>query len=513
MKYFIQRHGWILAGLAFFGFLLFMWGNGGYTLFDNSEPHYARVSQEMANTGHYLTLTFNGQPWFVHPPLYFWICSTWCKLWGWTEFNLRFTEGVFGILGLWGVYALGRRFFSPSVGVAGAVILATSLYYTVMSRLGIFDTLFNTLVLATLVCFFWGFYHPEQRLKWFLGAAVATILGVLTKGPFGLIQPFMGIIPFLIWKRQLKVMVSKEMVLAFGVFLVGVCPWYAYELSHFGWDFFNVALRDYTWYRVFGVVESQGGPWYYYFPVLLAYFPWIFFLPGILKQGYDTVKAEEGPMRDFIGFSWIWIVITFVFFSVTGTKLPNYIMGIFPFMSILIAHYMFTAFKPARVGIGVPLFASVLLGAAVFYPLPLVYLPDRPLMLIFFGLMCGVTWIFWILLTMQKRKAAMGVMGLGAVFWVLLLTGQLLPAYEKYKDIPDIVRLLKQPGDRPVVIYDVFSPSLYYYLNQAIPSVSQLEGLTHRRVVLPTDALEKLEKAHQSYAVLFKGVKVSLIQL
>ena len=518
MMQLVKKHAGYLLGLTLLGYLLFMWGNGNYSLFDNSEPHYARISQEMAQTKQYLTLTFNGKPWFVHPPLYFWICSTWCRLWGWTEFNLRFTEGVFGILGLWGVYALGRRFFSTTVGVAGASILATSLYYTVMSRLGIFDTLFNTMILSTLVFFFLGFYQAQNRFKWFICAALSTGLSVLTKGPFGLIQPLMGIVPFLLWKRQLKILWSKELLLSFGLFFLLVCPWYAYELKHFGWEFFNVALKDYTWYRVFGVVEAQGGPWYFYFPVLMAYFPWIFFLPGILSQGFTALFKKDQTIftplqKDFVGFSWIWIVLTFIFFSVTGTKLPNYIMGIFPFMSILTAFYLLNKPRVAVLASSIPLFATALLIVAVRYPLPAVYMQDRPLILNFFGVIFATTWLFWLALVLNKRKLALGIMTAGAVLWGILLVGKVLPAYEKYKDIPDIIRILKQPSNLPTVNYDVFSPSLYYYLNTEVPSLRDMSEVQHARVVIPTDDLKALDEAGRKYLVLFKGIRVSLIQL
>ena len=64
-----RSHFLALTGLCFF---LFAFGNGLYTLFDSSETHYATVAREMVRAGNWLTLTFNGSPWFVHPPFYFW---------------------------------------------------------------------------------------------------------------------------------------------------------------------------------------------------------------------------------------------------------------------------------------------------------------------------------------------------------------------------------------------------------------------------------------------------------
>lgn len=229
-QYFSIRkiHLLVLGVLCFFFFIL---GNNNFTLFDNSETHYARVSQEMANTGNYLTLTFNGEPWFVHPPLYFWMTQVTAPLFDWSPFGLRLQEGVFGFGVILLTYLLGQLFFSQSIGFTAALILATSLYFIVMARLAIFDTHFLFFTLLSTYCYLIGIEKTAYRHLAFLIAAISVVLAVLVKGPFGLIHPALMLIPFLAYKRRLSLLISKEFLLSLVLIFVLASPWYIYELS------------------------------------------------------------------------------------------------------------------------------------------------------------------------------------------------------------------------------------------------------------------------------------------
>src|SRR6516165_4425850 len=73
----------LVAALYFFGL-----GNG--TLWDNSEPTYGEVVKELFKTGDWLTLHYNYQPWYIHPPLWIWVAGIAVKMFGLNEFAVRF---------------------------------------------------------------------------------------------------------------------------------------------------------------------------------------------------------------------------------------------------------------------------------------------------------------------------------------------------------------------------------------------------------------------------------------
>lgn len=89
-------------GPPFFASLsLFLIQLGSTALWDNSEPTYAEISREILVTGDWLTLHFDGQNWYVHPPLYFWLTALGIKLFGLTEFVVRFWSAFFGPAASW----------------------------------------------------------------------------------------------------------------------------------------------------------------------------------------------------------------------------------------------------------------------------------------------------------------------------------------------------------------------------------------------------------------------------
>src|SRR5665213_768609 len=64
-------------------------GLGDGTLWDNSETAYGEVAREILLTRDWLVMHHNGQPWYIQPPLYFWIAAIFAKIFGVTTFALR----------------------------------------------------------------------------------------------------------------------------------------------------------------------------------------------------------------------------------------------------------------------------------------------------------------------------------------------------------------------------------------------------------------------------------------
>ncbi|MEK7773017.1 MAG: hypothetical protein AAB307_01610, partial [Deltaproteobacteria bacterium] len=119
--------------------------------------------------------------------------------------------------------------------------------------------------------------------------------------------------------------------------------------------------------RFSGVISSHGGPFYYYIGVLLVgFFPWVSFLPGAIYKG-----VRQRLDRDFSlhTLSAIWFLFVLAFFTISRTKLPNYILPLFPAASILsglAVSEMIEGRSPERRGLYVLVFISVVFGAALF---------------------------------------------------------------------------------------------------------------------------------------------------
>ena len=482
-RFWQEEHAWWIdiLGLIFLGICLFMVGNGNYTLFDNSEPHYSRVAQEMVASGDYLTPHFNGHVWHVHPPLYFWLLSAHCSVWGWSDFQLRVIEGVCAIAGLLVVYQIGKEFFNRRTGLLAAVVLAASLYYVVLARLAIFDMVLNTCLLVSIYGVLKALHHSDRSTRYWLLAGVSGGLAVLTKGPIGWVQPALAFLPFIAWQKRWAIFKDSRFWIGVAVSLAIAVPWYAHQLMHYGKEFFDVALKDYTWYRFFDVVEGQKGPWFYYFPVLLGFFPWIFYAAGAVIQAIEHKVWRSAHVYDeVIGFSWLFVGLSFIFFSFAQTKLPNYILSIFPFLSLIIAHYLLH--EHHRKGlyrfltILGPFLISVAWMVSFRFPIPEPYTSHAVLVPQFLAILAAASWGYAVVALRRQIFLAVGIFVTGMLIGVFFLTHTLFPAIEAYKDvrpISQVLRSFRQPYT--LIHYHFFSPSILFYANHTAVDTTRID--------------------------------------
>lgn len=464
--------------LVLLGFFLFIFGNNTFTLYDNSETNYSAVAKEIINTGDYLTMHYNGENWYIHPPLYFWISSTFCEIFGWNEFNLRLPEAFFGILGLFAIYLISSLFYSKRISLYSAIILGTSMTYFTISRLAVFDTLLNTFILFSVYFFLKAYLNPNKKGTNFFFFAITCFLGVMTKGPIGLVHPCAVIVIFLIIKNDIKFLFDKKIILNFLLFLALTSPWYIHQLIVNGEPFFNKALKDYTWYRFFGVVENQAGPWWYYFPMLLTFVPWIFYLPVLIRDMFSKTKTNV----DIKLFCWIFIVFTFIFFSIAGTKLPSYILSMFPFMSILIAEQLENNIFKKTIRFSTILTVSfflLLLAYSVTYNLPAPYTNEKTLLVTFFLIPTMVLLIFTVFIYKNKLNKAMISISLGTIIFCIFLAYFFFPQLDKYKESKLFVNTIQRNETKEynVATYQHYTPYLIYYLNKKIYSPGNLEEI------------------------------------
>ncbi len=148
------------AMVILFGLLLYVPFAGSYGLFDPWETHYAEVARQMAVRGDYISLWWPGAPldadhFWSKPVLSFWLMSIFMRLGGVAgaesgeialgsraEWAARLPFCLMGVLGIWAVYLCLSRFVSRRAGVLGAVVLATSPIYCLVSRQAMTDMAF-----------------------------------------------------------------------------------------------------------------------------------------------------------------------------------------------------------------------------------------------------------------------------------------------------------------------------------------------------------------------------------
>jgi 4-amino-4-deoxy-L-arabinose transferase-like glycosyltransferase len=458
-----------LIGAAFAA-LITLPGLGNGTLWDNSETAYGEVAREIVLGHDWLVMHLNGLPWFVQPPLYFWIAALFAKIFGVGAFAMRLpsalaTIAMGGIVG----YATAR-IAGTRAGIASAIVLSTSLMQAVVGRLAIMDAVLD-LTIAGAILWWYRAFEPyrgaivadrRKRDLALIGGAIAVAFGVLAKGPVAPVIAVLVIGVWLIWESRLGSTLAGPgrgaYLLAIVLAAAVAVPWFALLVYRVGFVATGELIGHYTVGRYTGVIENQRGPIYYYLVSLAAgFFPWIAFLPPAIVAAFRAATAREGA---FARLALVWAIVPFVFFSFAQTKLPNYIALEWPALAILVGLWFERATNGSRrtalvAASTIPLFlAAIAVGIPIFAAGSHVNgdLGGLSIDLAIVGATMFVGSLLTVAALAIRRYAGLApyVLGLASTIAVLeiVLVGE--PHAEAYKPIPVLAAAIdarRQPGD------------------------------------------------------------------
>ncbi|MBI3608455.1 MAG: glycosyltransferase family 39 protein, partial [Nitrospirae bacterium] len=328
--------------LALCGSLFFV-GLGDLPLFDVDEAVFAETTREMIATGDWITPHYNGTDRFDKPILFYWLMAGAFTVFGVGEWSARLWSAAFGV-GLVALLALfARRRLGPRAGLLSGLVAATSIEVIVLAHSAITDMTLIFFVTAGLLAGYTAMQADDaaKRTRWAVLGAASLGLAVLTKGPVGIVLPGLIVVLFLALRGGMGETLARLPWWRMAVvFLLIVAPWYALELHARGWDFVDGFFLKHNVRRFTGVISGHAGPFYYYVPVVaVGFFPWTALLMPAVRWAWPSGwRGLRRPTdREAIGlFLLLWIGTVFVFFSLAGTKLPNYVAALFPPLALLV---------------------------------------------------------------------------------------------------------------------------------------------------------------------------------
>ncbi len=316
-----------------------VYGLTAYPLLEPDEGRNGEVAREMAAGNDYLLPRLDGLPYVDKPVLFFAVGAAVMELLGPTVLAARLPPLCFSLATLALLAWWGRRRSGSESGWVAAVAAGTSPLTLGFARTVIFDAQLTAFVTAALVAFFEAIEararRGERESGWAWGAAAwaAMALAVLTKGPIGLGLPLMVAIPYAWWRRASKALWDPVGPLLFTALLL---PWLA-AMSRRVPDFWPYVLGTETLARLATPALERTGPAWYFLPILAAgSLPWIAVALGSLAHS----KPEAGLARrdPYTVFLLCWIVVPLVFFSLSQSKRPQYVLPLVPAVALLAAH-------------------------------------------------------------------------------------------------------------------------------------------------------------------------------
>lgn len=304
-------------------------GLGSYSLKEPDEGRYAEIPREMVESGDYVVPHVNYVRYFEKPPFLYWATAVSFHLFGSNEWGFRLPNALAAFLLVLTVFWFGRLWFGSKTGLLSSVVLLTSLGFFAMARIVTTDMFFAFFLTASLFSFL-EYYRREKWLYVHLFYAFAA-LATLTKGPVAVLLLAATVIIFLLSDWNLGFLRKMRWLTGSLLYCVIALPWFI-AISYAEPRFFHFFFIDQHLLRFFTTKHKRSGPLYYFIPVLAAgLFPWSFLLPRAIHRLWYTKE---------IRFLFLWSLLVFLFFSLSGSKLPPYVLPIFPSLSIIIAHFL-----------------------------------------------------------------------------------------------------------------------------------------------------------------------------
>ena len=327
--------GKILLLLIIYGLLWF--GTLNYRhLIPSDEGRYAEIAREMLVTGDWVTPRYNGYKYFEKPPLQAWATAATFQVFGIGDWQARLWTALTGFLTILFVGFTGARIFSARAGWLAAVVLASSPMWVISGHFNSLDMGLSAFLVAALCSVFLAqtSHNNSTRRNWMWLCWIFMAFATLSKGVIGAAIPVMVLLAYSLSAWDWRIWARLRLFSGTILFLAITAPW-----------FVLVAQRNPEFLEFFFIHEhlqrftqdahSRTGPIYYFVPLLImGLLPWVLQIPGSIVQAWDERRREFSR-------GWLlvcWFVVIFAFFSVSRSKLPGYIIPIFPALALLIGN-------------------------------------------------------------------------------------------------------------------------------------------------------------------------------
>lgn len=362
---FIKKHTDTVSIIFLFliCYFLFFYNMGTYPLIDVDETRYVSIARDMFHTHDFLNLKLNEVYFFEKPPLYFWLLNISFFIFGKVnEISARFPIALISSIAVFAVYFFGRKVISQAYGLVSALIMATSFEFLVLGRISILDMLLSAFILFAVLTGFMTFFCEEKNKKYFWwGFYILSGFAALSKGIPGAAVPILTIgASYLISGKIKEFFKPLYFIPGIIIFLLVVLPWHIIMLNQHGDLFYQEYIYKHHLERFINSNElGRKEPWYFFIVVfIVAFIPWITsFTAMLFDKTKDFINEVSNYFKDFkysalqekwsklsniqkvLTLNFIFFIAVFLFFSISSTKLPTYLLPALPAAAMLLAYY------------------------------------------------------------------------------------------------------------------------------------------------------------------------------
>ena len=334
---------WSWPALLFFLFVpaIVLYPCMSFYLFEPDEGRYAQIPREMLARGDWIVPILQGEPYLDKPPLFYWLVMVSYSIFGVHDWAARLVPAlaVHGTILL--TYLFGRRSLGNRPAFLGALVLMLAPGFTAIGRLLILDGVLSFFVALSIFTAFEAIRARDFRQRWWIVSSVACGLGILAKGPVAIV---LTLPPIWLYERcsaapgGLRGAMRRSIVHS-AIALAIALPWYALvtlRLPEFAYHF----LWEHNVLRFFAPFDHLRSVWFYVPLIALGFLPVTLLFVSFMRfifSSEEKVRELRSPQFGFMLLAAGWGIL---FFSLSGCKLPTYILPAMPFLALAVGYFL-----------------------------------------------------------------------------------------------------------------------------------------------------------------------------
>jgi len=314
---------------------------------DRDEARFAQATKQMIESGDYVDIRFQDESRYKKPVGIYWLQAGFVKIGDAVGvprahtriFLYRFPSLIGAIGAVLLTYWAALAFVSRRAAVLAAIMMATSILLGAEARLAKTDAVLLSTIVAAMGALGRAYLggrdtHHDTSHPWRLPAIFWTAIagGVLLKGPVILMFVCLAAATLVAIDRSGVWLMRLKPAAGVAWLLLLVLPWFAAIIAKSGVSFFTESLGHDLFAKLGSGQESHGAPPGTY----LALF-WVTFFPGAMLAGLATPGVWRARREPGAKFLIAWIVPAWVVLEIVATKLPHYVLPLYPAIAILIA--------------------------------------------------------------------------------------------------------------------------------------------------------------------------------
>ncbi len=342
----VASHRRAVAVLVVAALLAFLPGFFQIPPTDRDEARFAQATKQMLETGEYVDIRFQDEVRYKKPVGIYWLQAATVK--AATALGMQsaqHTIWVYRIPSLIGAtgavlltYWAALSFVSRRAALLAGLMMATSILLGVEARLAKTDAMLLLTTVAAMGAMA-RIYLGERRnaiglAGWTLPAIFWTALaaGILIKGPLIAMFVVLTILALAVTDRSVRWLGGLRPIAGIIWLCVLALPWFLAIVSRSGSNFFAESVGHDLMSKVVSVQEAHGAPPGSYFVLF-----WVTFWPGATLAAMAVPSVWAARREKGAKFLLCWIAPAWIVLELVVTKLPHYVLPLYPAIAILIS--------------------------------------------------------------------------------------------------------------------------------------------------------------------------------